>query len=131
MIQAIEDGNKHCFQLANNLNDQAAQEKIKKSDLSKRPCRIYATANVKSIDVASKNLLKDKFYHECCSEIVPRTVDFQPENENAISLACTKVKKLMTKLNHRLYRGNVYKKHENGKHCKLQTFRKSWFVLFN
>lgn len=69
------------------------------------------------MEIASKNLIKDGFIHHFYgSECEIANVNPEPsklEGPNQVK-ALELVKKFMLKFHHRLYRGNVYKKPDEG-----------------
>ena len=109
-----------------NATDVAIDSKCSK--ICEHPTALICAAeNMKSdVVITSKNLEKDGFLHQL---ILPnqngKTGKDDPKYDplSNAGKAIRKIYELMMKLNHRLYRGQVYKKNENGKY-----FRSLWIL---
>ena len=100
-------------------------EADEKSDLCMVPCKIFATsASLEtSIKKASRNLKTDGFIH-LLSENEDYSSDLPLEPSTTLGRAIESVRKIMKKLDHRLYQGLVYRKCENGKMVFKFYYRK-------
>jgi len=102
-----------------NLSEEEASIISNKvTSLAKFPCRIHCISIglVEAVKSASSNLLKDGLKHDL---ITPEKDSDNMElvNENQLSPLMTAlrlIEKLMEKLHHRLYRGEIYKHNEKG-----------------
>lgn len=81
------------------------------------PCHIIPVHEsvIEGISVASKNLLRDDFGHKLVCELETRTIHHVVSTEtNSISSAISYVRNALGRLNHCLYKGEVFMKEPRG-----------------
>ena len=91
-------------------------EKNKNLGTLDHPCGIFfGSANLESpIRKASELLKRDGFIHNTIDKCLQATQQIPGEASTSLGKAIESVKKVMQKLDHRLYQGLIYQKCQNG-----------------
>ena len=123
-MEIIKEGNKHCLKKIAELSDEDTEKLI--GELCSRPCRLHATNRAsQTMSVVSQNLKKDGFQHILSTGNNVITQENVEDYNEPLTRCIGKIRKMMLSLGHRIYRGLVFKKREEGKlikHLELPNF---------
>ena len=114
----IKSSNLHCMKEKASVkqSDKEIEDRLEESGIIKVACRILCLNKTleRVMSIASANLLKDGFTHHANIEMIHTTIPTS-EPASVIGKCLKSIHTLMEKLSHKLHRGDIYKKIEDGK----------------